>query len=278
LEDFEHQELDEVLKDLTSNQKGSLDSLDDLEFGSVAEDYLQHKNNDEQKISDDPDDSLLEQALAELDYEAESLDEDKITSEPLDGDLDDFPGLGDWLTQDKSTGQSSKQNRLQQSTDDDESVLEEIEDANFDELLNSIDIGNETNLSDADDGLDISALLSERTTDDGTAMETQEDSEDDDFLDVEALLNDSYDEENESPADKEYDLSAPLASFFGDPVEGEGIDVDDDSGFGAKLDLAHAYIEIGEHDSAIELLQDIIDNGNEQQVAEAQLALTNITD
>jgi len=34
-----------------------------------------------------------------------------------------------------------------------------------------------------------------------------------------------------------------------------------------QADLGHAYIEIGEHDSAVELLQDIIDNGDEQQIA-----------
>jgi pilus assembly protein FimV len=282
LEDFEHQELDEVLKDLTSNKKDPLDSLDDLEFGAVAEDYLEHKSSDSQMESEEPDDSLLEQALADLDSEAESFSVDNENDDPLaestpDDSLDDFPGLGDWLTEDKQPDSAkSKKSQLKSNIEDD-SVLEEIEDADFDELLNSIDISNDKDYLEADDGLDISALLSEPSTDDNSGSEATDNSDEDDFLDVEALLNDSFDEENDSTTDKDFDLSAPLASFFGDPLDVESIDVDDDSGFGAKLDLAHAYIEIGEHDSAVELLQDIIDNGDQQQIAEAQAVLANLS-
>ncbi|MDP5030315.1 FimV/HubP family polar landmark protein, partial [Paraglaciecola sp.] len=270
LEDFEHQELDEVLKDLTSDQKGGLDSLDELEFGAIADDYFQHKAQDPSPNQDETDDSLLEQALADLDAEAENLSEVQDESA-----LDEFPGLGDWLSQDKELDPKDKKDKQLQSNAEDESVLDEIEEANFDELLDAIDISND----DENDGLDISALLSEPTAEDEVVSnELLNNTDEDDFLDVEALLNDSFDEEEDSLAAKDLDLSAPLASFFGDPTEGEGVDVDDDSGFGAKLDLAHAYIEIGEHDSAVELLQDIIENGSEQQVIEAKSVLANLAE
>lgn len=45
----------------------------------------------------------------------------------------------------------------------------------------------------------------------------------------------------------------------------------------AKLDLAHAYIEIGENESAIELLEEVIESGNEQQKSEAQTILNSLS-
>jgi pilus assembly protein FimV len=48
------------------------------------------------------------------------------------------------------------------------------------------------------------------------------------------------------------------------------IDVDADDGLGAKLDLAHAYIEIGEEESAKELLDEIIDKGDAHQIEQAK--------
>ena len=52
--------------------------------------------------------------------------------------------------------------------------------------------------------------------------------------------------------------------------------MDSDDGFGAKLDLAHAYIEIGETESATELLEDIIEYGHPPQSDEAKRVLASL--
>jgi pilus assembly protein FimV len=54
--------------------------------------------------------------------------------------------------------------------------------------------------------------------------------------------------------------------------------VDSDDGFGAKLDLAHAYIEIGETESATELLEEIIENGHPPQSDEAKRVLASLSE
>ena len=49
------------------------------------------------------------------------------------------------------------------------------------------------------------------------------------------------------------------------------MDVDTQSGgYSAKLDLAHAYIEIDDADSAVKILDEIINNGPDDVQEEAQ--------
>lgn len=273
----EFAEDDAVSEELPSSKSSTtLDSLDDLEFGMVADNFVQGNSTD--KVSaeeeEEADDSLLEQALDELDSEEQQFD-----IEDTDDELSDLPGLGDWLSESDTKQKSPKDSGpTKLSPHEDESLLDELENTNFDELLSAIDADNEQETGDSLDGLDLSALLSEEPrsekSDDESGLTAKE--QEDDFLDVEALLSDSFSEDEESPADRDLDLSSPLSSFFGDPTD-SGVDVDDDSGFGAKLDLAHAYIEIGENESAIELLEDIVENGSELQRTEAKVILTNIT-
>jgi pilus assembly protein FimV len=73
--------------------------------------------------------------------------------------------------------------------------------------------------------------------------------------------------------DKALDLDIPLEPFVTEQDNFEMIDVDADDGLGAKLDLAHAYIEIGEDDSAKELLDEILQKGSAKQIAEVKTIL-----
>jgi pilus assembly protein FimV len=54
------------------------------------------------------------------------------------------------------------------------------------------------------------------------------------------------------------------------------IDVDADDGLGAKLDLAQAYVEMGEQNSARELLESVLEKGNEKQISEAKEILNKL--
>ena len=263
LEDFEKEELDEVLEDLTSNATASISSLDDLEFS--ADDFVTKEQKIEPAASavptlddiesiDDFDDSELENAFDETVEESSPSNNDE---------LDDLPGLGDWLDED-----DVKPSTQQAESNQDNDVIEELEESSFDEILESIDLDDDISTTEDDDtGFDIAALLDETAQSESVNFSEQET---EDFLDVEALLNESVDAESDDEIDKALDLDIPLEPFVSEQDGLEMIDVDADDGLGAKLDLAHAYIEIGEDESAKELLSEIIENGTPEQVSQAK--------
>ncbi len=88
--------------------------------------------------------------------------------------------------------------------------------------------------------------------------------EDEPFIDIDKLLEES---------DEEVEVAYPGVRFEleGEPLGGEL--VEDESAINAKLDLARAYIEIDDHDSARALLKEVAFDGNEQQKAEANSLL-----
>lgn len=267
LEDFEKAELDEVLEDLTSNESASISSLDDLEFS--ADDFVSKEQSPDpapkQPTSLDDYDSIEDFDDSELDNAFdENFENTRVESSPSGSDeLDDLPGLGDWLDDD-----ALHPSEQQATGSEDKEVLDELEESNFDEMLESIDLDEElSTIEDDDTGFDIAALLDE-TPKNEENNEIQADSED--FLDVEALLNESVGAESEDEVDKALDLDIPLEPFVNEFDNLEMIDVDADDGLGAKLDLAHAYIEIGEEESAKELLEEILQKGSPEQIAAAR--------
>jgi pilus assembly protein FimV len=273
LEDFEKEELDEVLEDLTSNEPASISSLDDLEFSA---DNFVTKNQPSEPFSspspapddaeslEDFDDSELDNAFDEtvdgLSFESSQNSRDE---------LDDLPGLGDWLDED-----DVKPNQKQSNADeDDDGIIEELEGSSFDEMLESIDLDDDLSPEEDNTGFDIAALLDEATESKDIDVNEQEV---EDFLDVEALLNESVSAESDDEIDKALDLDIPLEPFVNEQDNLEMIDVDADDGLGAKLDLAHAYIEIGEDDSAKDLLDEILQKGTAEQIAEVKIILNKL--
>ena len=268
LEDFEKEELDEVLEDLTSNQTASISSLDDLEFS--ADDFVTKEQSsepvstplstlDDIESIDDFDDSELDNAFDEI-VDDSSNESSKNSSD----ELDDLPGLGDWLDEDEV-----KPDEQQADAIENKGILEELEESSFDEMLESIDLDDEIAEED-DTGFDIGALLDETSQREDIDV-SEQDLED--FLDVEALLNESVDAESDDEIDKALNLDIPLEPFVNEQDNLEMIDVDADDGLGAKLDLAHAYIEIGEEESAKELLDEILLKGSVEQIAEVKTIL-----
>ena len=269
LEDFENEELDEVLEDLTSNESASISSLDDLEFS--ADDFVSKDQAtapvsnplptlDDIESIDDFDDSELDNAFDETTEGASSE-----SSQNNSDELDDFPGLGDWLDDD-----AVKPKAQQSASSEDKDLIDELEGSSFDEMLESLDLDDELSVPEEDDlGFDIEALL-----DESLQNEENDDLDDlEDFLDVEALLNESEGAESDDEIDKALDLDVPLEPFVNEQDNLQMIDVDADDGLGAKLDLAHAYIEIGEEGSAKELLDEILQKGSVEQIAAAKKVL-----
>jgi pilus assembly protein FimV len=276
LEDFDKEELDGVLEDLTSNVSAPISSLDDLKFS--ANDFVT-KNQTSQSAPlptldgletvEDFDDSELDNAFDE------DFGEETLESLPNNrDDLDDLPRLGEWLDEDVV-----KPDDKQMETVEGKYVIEELEDLSFDEMLESIDFDNELSVAagekedEEDTGLDITALLDESHQ--SKDLDTNE-QDAEDFLDVESLLNESVSAESGDEIDKALDLEFALDPFVTEQDKLRMIDVDADEGLGAKLDLAYAYIEIGEKASAKELLDEILQKGNAEQVVEVKIILDSL--
>ncbi|ACA87256.1 FimV/HubP family polar landmark protein [Shewanella woodyi] len=89
------------------------------------------------------------------------------------------------------------------------------------------------------------------------------------FIDIDRLLNEADEESDEVDQYKELDVDmGELDSLMGNASM---VDVDDEeNSVNAKLDLARAYIEIDDNDSAMALLKEVQLDGNERQQEEAQ--------
>jgi pilus assembly protein FimV len=93
------------------------------------------------------------------------------------------------------------------------------------------------------------------------------------FKDIDELLAEAdLPDDNEEPY-AGLSLDVGLDEFPEVLPEGDSVDVDAEGELGAKLDLARAYLEIDDKSSAIELLNEVIASGSNQQKDEAQRLL-----
>ncbi|WP_102796789.1 FimV/HubP family polar landmark protein [Bowmanella denitrificans] len=221
------------------------------------------KAADEPGLDDILDDDALEQALADMEDES-------LTSDELAKELDELPALGDWL-ENKDTTAKAK-------VSDDDQMLDELESSDFDQMLESMDAESEQESEDVkpdEPELDLEALLNEHLQDPEPPKPLAESEED--FLDIDALLSESLEAEEEPTVEKELNLDVDLDQYSGVKDDEDVVDVDKDSGLGAKLDLARAYLEMEDKESAIELLQQVVEKGSPEQQQEAQTILNNLS-
>lgn len=95
-----------------------------------------------------------------------------------------------------------------------------------------------------------------------------------DYVEIDKLLAEANASSTEQEPYQGFSLDVGLDGFPEVLPESTGFDVDaDDGGVGAKLDLARAYLEIDDKDSARELLQEAAAQGSEHQRAEAERLL-----
>jgi pilus assembly protein FimV len=106
--------------------------------------------------------------------------------------------------------------------------------------------------------------------------EEQQASTSTDYRSIDELLAEA---EQQDDGDKP-ELSANLDVGFDEYPDvipdHDDVDIDDDGGVGAKLDLARAYLEIDDKASAKELLLEVQAEGDDKQIKEAEKLLTKI--
>ena len=225
----------------------SLDESDaeDVDSTDTSDDSELDDSGDFELDDDDIDDDL--EAFFELDNEDEDDSEFAIED---DSELDDLDIPGD-IDLDIASPQDIEGNveedKKRQSAD--ESLQLDNPDLDLEALLS--DVGDSVTPNEAN-------LLPE------------------DFLDVEALMDDGDDIDNGNLDNQELDLDVSLSDFTGVSDDDTVIDIDKDAGQNANLDLARAYIEMDDVNAARELLEEVLELGNEEQKAEADAILKSI--
>ena len=102
----------------------------------------------------------------------------------------------------------------------------------------------------------------------------------DDYLSIDELLAQADKQDSNvvnTPDSMQPNLDIGLDEFPDMLPEHDGIDIDDDGGVGAKLDLARAYLEIDDKASAKELLLEVHAAGSSEQIKEAEKLLSRIS-
>ncbi|MEG3766847.1 FimV/HubP family polar landmark protein [Alteromonas sp. 14N.309.X.WAT.G.H12] len=221
-----------------------------------------------------------------LEQEVDGIETPAKANDTFD-ELEDVPGLDDWLTE---------------GNNEDHALLDDLEQADFDELLGEFDATEDVDkaaseqqkteteaLSLGNPDLDLNALLtdpddaSSASTDDTEVAEGQEtaqdireeDDVDDGFLDVETLMDSDMDPP--STADEQpLDLDVSLSDFTGVTDDEDIIDIDKDAGQAANLDLARVYIEMDDIPAAKELLNEVVSQGSDEQKDEAESLLAQL--
>ncbi|MBZ0333619.1 FimV/HubP family polar landmark protein [Marinobacter sp. AL4B] len=291
------------------NAEESADSTsDESDFSSFEMDV----ESDSQV--DKPDDVLGEDEFS-LDFELSEEDEavfgsgetedaidpelDLTESLDLDGELDeleaqsvDTEGQADQESEPVSLNEVSGDDGLDESfLDELDAELDKVEENSESEPLDLSESAlDDLELDVSDDDLALMGEFAERDSADPTTEGT-------DSLDEELSLEDALDELDqgeEAAADSSEDIPSlvPEVDAEDDASQGlSGLDIgdadlgdDDDFDFLAgtdeaatKLDLARAYVEMGDGDGARDILEEVALEGNEEQKAEAKELLKNLS-
>ncbi|MCU7555936.1 AAA family ATPase [Alteromonas sp. ASW11-19] len=212
--------------------------------------------------TNDFDDSLLDEAFDgvdefELEQEVDGIEKPAPVPEPEINELEDVPGLDDWLSGSKDS--------------EDGEIFDELENTEFDELLDAIEEEKAEKAQKAfeleNPDLDLNALLQD---DEEDSADTATQPKDEQYLDIESLMDDSDEENSTALDDMPLDLDVSLSDFTGVGDADAAIDIDKDAGQSANLDLARAYMEMDDMESARELLQEVADKGSDDQQEEAK--------
>ena len=257
---------DEILLDNEFTEDDVLDPEDDLSDQSQSEGTTELTS--EAPIDDevaDSQDELEEFPEFELDdIELDDAVEAEQTLADIESNLADEADLSE-LSDDE--------------IDDD--FMADLTQTDFDALLNELAEPDEADIADASEfDVDFNALLNEDLQGESEqpvapevqALDTEEQTTStDEFVDIDSLLEQSDDEALDHEPYDEVDMDVGL-SDFNDLLAGDNpTDVDAESGgYSAKLDLARAYIEIDDFDSALQAVEDVIANGPEEVQEEAQ--------
>jgi len=141
-----------------------------------------------------------------------------------------------------------------------------------DEVFDSLDDADEVlDFDDSELDAEIDAELESLDGADALQSDSEEADFDEEFsLDDEPLENIDEADVDEVSLDDDFDLDDEDADAFADEADDEADEIT------TKLDLARAYIDMGDADGAREILNEVVSEGNEEQKSEAKALLDKI--
>ncbi|MCP3672589.1 MAG: FimV family protein [Gammaproteobacteria bacterium] len=227
---------------------------------ALLDSELLNLSNELNAAYDGLDDTVTEPEGLEFDA---SLDDDSISDT-----LEELEGLGDQV---EIGAQQADEDELEDE-DDLMLSLSDLEDESEKTVL-SLHAAASMKTDDAEE---LTPAQAPELTDDASGMEQE--------LSVNELEEAVIDLPEDNAGTAEFELDATLAVLDGaedDAAEdlGVSISVDEDmqDEVKTKLDLAHAYAEMGDTDGAIDILDEVLSEGNESQKQEAQQIKESLT-
>ncbi|WP_394130109.1 FimV/HubP family polar landmark protein [Shewanella maritima] len=256
-------ELEELLADMSWEQNDSSTS------DSGANDLVEtSKSIDETELNDDADSNNLDALLDDLNKAESTLEptqeaQNKATSE-FDAGVTDEDLLA-------AFSESVGDEELDSSTSEDDFILSDDK-LTIDEALAALDEGKGVDTKSTAEG---TSTVSEPDNDASNEQALSHFERENDFIDIDKLLNDADEDDDNLDLYKDVDVDVgEVDSLIGNA---DMVDVDDEeNSVNAKLDLARAYLEIEDADSAKALLNEVQIDGNERQQTEAESLLKNI--
>ncbi|SJN48396.1 FimV/HubP family polar landmark protein [Pseudoalteromonas sp. JB197] len=226
-------------------------------------------NSSEQQLNDDVSDDLLNEVDdIQIEQLNEELDEKLIDEQTnVDREAALMP------TELPHNGEVASDEEL------DDEFMADLTQTDFDALLNELADADELDIADSSEfDVDFNNLLSDEIDTDESALAPQptvnsntiEQTSKDEFVDIDALLEQSDDADTEHEPYDDVNMDVGLGDFDSLLAGDNPTDVDAESGgYSAKLDLARAYIEIDDFDSALKVIEDVINKGPEEVQQEA---------
>ena len=263
---------DPLLADDDLEEQTNLESFDEqVDLGDVDNPSAQLEDYPELEM-DEPFSSATEQQLSEAMAENDGFDIDAMLTAEYDEDsaLDDEQVNEDFLADLSETDFDAMLDELA------ESPTQPLE---RDDIAGDLDL--QALLHDADDDQASSDAAGDEQagTENATmAGETSAKDQADAYVDIDDLLAQSDEAELDDEPYKDANMDVGLGEFDDLLEDTPKTDVDtQDGGFSAKLDLARAYLEIDDVDSALEALQEVLDNGPQTLQQEAQALKERLT-
>ncbi|MCL1139245.1 FimV/HubP family polar landmark protein [Shewanella pneumatophori] len=147
----------------------------------------------------------------------------------------------------------------------------DVEDSSLDLSDDSFTLDSDSKMTvdEALAALDAEEYVEHKPSDEATEQQDLSNFQrDNGFIDIDMLLSEADEDNGETDLYKQFDVDmGELNSLMGNSSM---VDVDDEeNSVNAKLDLARAYIEIDDNDSARALLKEVELDGNDRQQAEA---------
>lgn len=246
----------------------------DLDLDAALEEVAEPEEDD--AIDLDLDDEI------DLDFDDETSDELASTQQLDTDDLElDLGEDEDDLELSLDDADDGGDDELELSLDDDAADDIELDLGDDDDLDLSLDADDDDDLEldlsldgeEGDDEIELDLSGGDEASDDDDAFELDLDGDDDAFeLDLDSEIDSEIDSELDSDLDSDLDDDLDL-SLDGDDDLGD-LNLDEDAS--SKLDLARAYIEMGDNDGAKALLEEVLGDGDEQQISEANELLGKI--